>query len=84
MQEMQETWVLALGWEDSLEEEMATLSSILARIIPWSEEPVSLSTGSQKRWTRQKGLSMHAYETSLKNSSPIHSGVHPCRVDNTE
>ena len=30
MQEMWETWVQSLGWEDPLEEEMATYSSILA------------------------------------------------------
>ena len=31
---MQETWVLSLGWEDPLEEGMATNSSILAWRIP--------------------------------------------------
>ena len=31
---MQETWVQSLGWEDPLEEGMATYSSILARRIP--------------------------------------------------
>ena len=36
---MQETWVRFLGWEDPLEKEMATHSSILAWIIPWSEDP---------------------------------------------
>ena len=36
---MWETWVQALGWEDSLEKEMATYSSILAWRIPWTEEP---------------------------------------------
>ena len=36
---MQETWVQSLGWEDPLEEEMATHSSILAWEIPRSEEP---------------------------------------------
>ena len=36
---MQETWVRCLSWEDPLEEEMATHSSILARRIPWTEEP---------------------------------------------
>ena len=36
---MQETWVQSLGWEDPLEEEMATHSSILPGIIPWIEEP---------------------------------------------
>ena len=35
---MQETWVRSLGWEDPLEEEMATHSSILAWEIPWTEE----------------------------------------------
>ena len=39
MQEMQETWVRSLAWEDILEEEMATHSSILAWKIPWTEEP---------------------------------------------
>ena len=38
MQEMQEIWVLSLGQEDPLEEEMATHSSILAWEIPWTEE----------------------------------------------
>ena len=35
---MQETWVRSLGWEDPLEEGMATHSSILAWRIPWTEE----------------------------------------------
>ena len=39
---MQEMWVLSLGWEDSLEEEMVTHSSILAWEIPWTEEPGGL------------------------------------------
>ena len=46
---MQETWVWFLGWEDPLEKEMATQSSILAWRIPWTEEPGGLqSTGSQR------------------------------------
>ena len=36
---MQETWVRSLGWEDSLEKEMATHSSTLAQKILWKEEP---------------------------------------------
>ena len=36
---VQETWVQSLGWEDPLEKEMATHSSILAWKIPWTEEP---------------------------------------------
>ena len=39
---MQETWVRSLGWEDPLEEGMATHSSILAWRIPWTEEPGGL------------------------------------------
>ena len=39
---MQETWVRSLGWEDCLEKGMATFSSILARRIPWTEEPSGL------------------------------------------
>ena len=46
---MQETWVLSLGQEDSLEKEMATHSSIIAWKISWTEEPDELqSTGSQR------------------------------------
>ena len=46
---MQETWVRSLGWEDPLEKEMATHSSILAWRIPWTEESGGLqSTGSQR------------------------------------
>ena len=49
---MQETRVQGLGWEDPLEKEMATHSSILAWKIPWSEEPRGLqSIGSQKNRT---------------------------------
>ena len=35
---MQETWILSLGWEDPLEEGMATYSCILAWEIPRTEE----------------------------------------------
>ena len=36
---MWDTWVRFLGWEDPLEDGMATHSSILACRIPWTEEP---------------------------------------------
>ena len=39
MQETQDTLVQSLAWEDPLEEEMVTHSSILAWRIPWIEEP---------------------------------------------
>ena len=39
---MQESWVQFLGWEDPLEEGMATHSSILAWRSPWTKEPGGL------------------------------------------
>ena len=46
---VRETSVRSLGWEDPLEKEMATHSSILAWRIPWMEESGGLqSTGSQR------------------------------------
>ena len=46
---MQETWDQSLGWEDPLEEGMATHSITLAWRIPWTEEPGRLqSMGSQR------------------------------------
>ena len=46
---MQETRVQSLGWEDLLEKEMVTHSSILAWKIPWTEKPGRLQAmGSQR------------------------------------
>ena len=39
---MQKTRLQSLGWEDLLEKEMATHSTLLAWKIPWMEEPVGL------------------------------------------
>ena len=47
--------ILSLGWEDSLEKEMATHSCILALEIPRTEEPAGYSPWSQKE--SQTGLS---------------------------
>ena len=47
--EMREIWVWSLGWEDPLEDNTASHSSILAWKIPWTEKPGGLqSTGSQR------------------------------------
>ena len=46
---IQETRVRSVVWEDPLEKEMVTHSSVLAWRIPWMEEPGRLqSTGSQR------------------------------------
>ena len=47
---MQETQVLSLGWEDPLEEEMATHSSILSWTIPRTEEPGGLQSMALQFW----------------------------------
>ena len=52
---MKEIWVQSLGWEDLLEKEMATHSSILARKIPRTEEPDGLQfTGTQESDTTEQ------------------------------
>ena len=57
-----ETWVCSLGWEDPLEEGMATHSSILAWRIQWTEEPGwLLSMGSQR--VGVTSLSIYHYES---------------------
>ena len=48
---MKETWVRLLGWEDPLEEVIATHSSILAWRIPQAEEP----GGLQSTWSQRVG-----------------------------
>ena len=53
MQETQDIWVWTLGWEDLLEQEMATHSSILAREIPGQRSLVWATVhGITKNWTR--------------------------------
>ena len=42
VQETLETWIQSLAWEDSLEEGMATHSSIPAWEVPWTEEPCGI------------------------------------------
>ena len=55
---LRETRVWSLGWEEPLQKEMATHSSILAWRIPWMEKPGRLqSMGSQRVW--------HDWATSL-------------------
>ena len=65
---MQEMWVQSLGWEDPLEKEMGTHSSILAWKIPWAEEPGGLqSTGS---WKVKHHLVTEHTHTIYQGSAP--------------
>ena len=65
MQEMQETQVWSLGWEEPLEKEMATDSSILAWEIPWEEEPGGLQCIGLQR-VGHDWAHMHTHNTHNK------------------
>ena len=59
---MQEMQVQSLGWEDCLEEEKATHSSIPAWEIPWTEKPGGLrSMGSQSQ-TQLSDSRFHSFQ----------------------
>ena len=49
---MWETWVRSLGWEDALEEVMATHSNILAWRTPYTENLGGLQCKGSQSWTR--------------------------------
>ena len=73
---MQETWVQSLNWEDPLEKEMATQSSILAWRIPWTEEPGKLQyIGSQR-------ASMTEQQTLWSVGTQLLGGIQFCLVAN--
>ena len=54
-------WVQSLGWEDPLEEGMATHSSILAWKIPWTEEPDGAVHGVAK----ESDMTEHAHKSQI-------------------
>ena len=65
---LQETWVRSLGWEDPLEKEMATHSSIPAWRIPWREEPGRLQSMRSQRIGHDWATSFFHFDTQfIKN-----------------
>ena len=56
---MQETQIQSLGWEDPLEKEMATQSSILASKISRTEEPGGLQSMGSQRVSRDLATKQH-------------------------
>ena len=69
---MQETQVWSLGWEDPLEKEMPTHSSILAWEILWTEQVGRLqSVDSQKGWTQLSDLTTLT-NTVVRETEIIH------------
>ena len=67
-------WIQSLGWEDPLEKEMATHSSILAWRIPWQKEPGGLqSKGSQRlrhEWVTEHAHTQHPHRRVLSLPLP--------------
>ena len=74
---MWETQVGSLGWEDPLEEKMATHSSILAWKIPWTEEPGRLQSMGSRRvshnWVTSLSLTQLGFPggSVVKNRLPV-------------
>ena len=68
MQETRKKWVWSLGQENSLEEGIATHSSVLAWEIPWSEEP-----GGLHPWGRKESdmLSERAPAQEVSPENPL-------------
>ena len=73
---MQETGVQSLGWEDPLEKEMATHSSILAWKIPWTEKPgglqsVGLRESDMTQW-------LNNFKINKENKNELYSASRIC------
>ena len=58
---MQKIWIPSLGWEDPLEKEMATHSSILAWRIPCTEESGGLQSMGRKESDTTEQLTLSLY-----------------------
>ena len=56
-----EIWVCSLNWEDSLEKEMATYSSVLAWKLQWIEEPGGYSLWRQKELPMTERLTLSLF-----------------------
>ena len=84
-QKAQEMWVCSLGWEDPLEEGMATHSSILSWEVPWTEEHSGIqSMGSQRvghDWTHTHTCCWKGSEHRLlRTHSSVAVGRSPPRI----
>ena len=73
---MQETWVGSLGWEDPLEKEMATHSSILAWRIPRTEKPGGLQSVGSQKVGHDWATSEEEEEECLKQTGLLDQEVH--------
>ena len=62
-----DSWAQPLGWEDPLEEEMVTHSSVLAWKIPWTEEPSGLQSMGLQRIRHDLAKDSHFHFHILKS-----------------
>ena len=76
--DVRETWVWSLGWDDPLEEDIATHSRILAWRIPWTEEPGRLQSIVSHRVGHNLAHSAHMTELpppwKIKPQAPVKTG----------
>ena len=88
MQETQEIWVWSLGYEDVLEEEMATHSIFLAWEIPWTEEPGGLQSMGLQRvghdWATEHTYMTMSNMSNLSDLQILISIFIPLNGDNIE
>ena len=81
---MQETWVQSLGWEDPLEEGMATHSSILAWRIPMDRGAWrAIVHGVAKSPTRLSDFTFTSHFHALEKEMATHSSVLAWRIPGT-
>ena len=87
---MRETWVWFLGWEDSLEKEMATHSSTLALKIPWTEElgagycPWGRKESGMTEWLHFLSFFHFPYLKSNEKKSTVHFTLDNCPKTTSE
>ena len=77
---MQESWVRSLGWEDPLEKEKATHSSILAWRSPWTKQPGGLQSWSHKELDMPERWSTHIHIELIICHYPVESA---CKAGDT-
>ena len=80
IQETQEMRVQSLGWEESLEKEMATHSSILAWKTLWAEEPGGLQPMGPLKSQTKRLLSDQTSPLTMSTKSPLQHCIYLANV----
>ena len=77
-------WVRSLGWEDPLEEDIATHYSILAWKSPWTEEPVRLQSVGLQRVGHDKTAYIYIYIHTHTHTHSSRGDLEITQVPNTD